>query len=114
MFHFQRLEGLTADASDGTPPTDFHREQFGGTLGGPIKRDRMFYFFALEHINENLQRANLSQPLGTCGVDVPVITNPAHEALINGSTECQRRALLNFFRTDPQPGRRQPDRPHHR
>ncbi len=99
VFHFQRLEGLTADASDGTPPTDFHREQFGGTLGGPIKRDRMFYFFALEHINENLQRANLSQPLGTCGVDVPVISNPAHETLINGSTECQRRALLNFFRT---------------
>ena len=99
VFHFQRLEGLTADASDGTPPTDFHREQFGGTLGGPIKRDRMFYFVALEHINEKLQRANLSQPLGSCSVDVPVITNPAHETLINGSTECQRRALLNFFRT---------------
>ena len=32
LFHFQRLEGLTADASDGTPPTDFHREQFGGTV----------------------------------------------------------------------------------
>jgi len=99
LFHFQRLEGLTADASDGTPPTDFHREQFGGTLGGPIKRDRLFYFVALEHINENLQRANLSRSLGTCGVAAPVITNPAHETLINGSTECQRLALLNFFRT---------------
>jgi hypothetical protein len=66
LFHFQRLEGLTADASDGTPPTDFHREQFGGTLGGPIRRDRLFYFVALENINENLQRANLSRSLGTC------------------------------------------------
>ncbi len=100
VFHFQRLEGLTADASDGTPPTDFHREQFGGTIGGPIKRDRVFFFAALEHINENLQRANLSQPLGTCGVDTPVITNPGHEALIDSSVECQRRALLNFFRTN--------------
>jgi hypothetical protein len=99
VFHFQRLEGLTADASDGTPPTDFHREQFGGTVGGPIKRDRIFFFGAIEHINENLQRANLSQSMGTCGVDVPVITNPAHETLINGSVECQRRALLSFFRT---------------
>ena len=78
LFHFQRLEGLTADTSDGTPPTDFHREQFGGTVGGPIKRDKLFFFVALEHINENLQRANLSQPLGA--VDVPVIANPAHEA----------------------------------
>ena len=99
LFHFQRLEGLTADASDGTPPTDFHREQFGGTVGGPIKRDRFFFFGALEHINENLVRANLSQSIGTCGVQTPVITNPAHESLINGSTECQRLALLNFFRS---------------
>ena len=114
LFHFQRLEGLTADASDGTPPTDFHREQFGGTMGGPIKRDRMFFFVALEHINENLQRANLSQPLGTCGVDVPVITNPAHEALINGSTECQRLRAAQLLPHHPQSGRRQPDRPHHR
>ena len=99
LFHFQRLEGLTADASDGTPPTDFHREQFGGTLGGPIKRDRVFFFGAIEHINENLQRANLSQPMGTCATQTPIITNPAHEGLINGSLECQRLALLNFFRT---------------
>ncbi len=97
-FHFQRLEGLTSDASDGTPPTDFHREQSGFTLGGPIKKDKAFFFVALEHINENLQRANLSAPLGTCAVSTPVITNPAHEALINNNVECQRLALLNFFR----------------
>lgn len=35
FFHFQRLEALTADASDGTPPTDFHREQFGGPWAAP-------------------------------------------------------------------------------
>jgi hypothetical protein len=99
LFHFQRLEGLTADASDGTPPTDFHREQFGGTAGGAVKRDRVFFFGAIEHINENLQRANLSQPIGTCATQAPIITNPDHEALINGSLECQRLALLNFFRT---------------
>jgi hypothetical protein len=99
VFHFQRLEGLTADASDGTPPTDFHREQFGGTAGGPLKRDRVFFFGAIEHINENLQRANLSQPMGTCATPTPIITNPAHETLINDSVECQRLALLNFFRT---------------
>ena len=35
LFHFQRLEALTGDLSDGTQLEDFHREQFGGTLGGP-------------------------------------------------------------------------------
>ena len=36
LFHYQRLEGLTSNTSDGKPLTDFHREQFGGTVGGPM------------------------------------------------------------------------------
>src|SRR3954469_5970063 len=47
VFHFQRMEALTADTSDGQSLTDFHREQFGGTIGGPIKQDKAFYFAAL-------------------------------------------------------------------
>ena len=37
LFHFQRLEALTGDLSDGTPLEDFHREQLGGTFGGPLE-----------------------------------------------------------------------------
>lgn len=99
LFHFQRLEGLTANASDGTPLTDFRREQFGGTIGGPIKRDRAFFFFASENINERLTRANLSIPIGSpCSVAAPTLA--VDEALINGSADCQRLALINFFRTN--------------
>src|SRR6185503_5364180 len=90
LFYFQRLEGLTANTSDGKPLKDFRREQFGGTVGGPIKRDKAFFFASLEGIRENLTRANLSDPIGTpCTVAAPVITNPAHEALINASPDCQ-------------------------
>jgi hypothetical protein len=97
IFHFQRLEALTANTSDGRPLEDFHREQFGGTVGGPIKKDKMFYFFALEHIRENLTRPNLSEPIGTpCSVSNPNIRN--HEGLIDGSADCQRVALISFFR----------------
>src|SRR5262249_61905094 len=46
LFHFQRLEALTSDTSDGKPLTDFRREQFGGTIGGPIVKDKMFFFGA--------------------------------------------------------------------
>ncbi|HLN98700.1 MAG TPA: carboxypeptidase regulatory-like domain-containing protein [Pyrinomonadaceae bacterium] len=99
LFYFQRLEGLSAHTSDGKPLKDFRREQFGGTIGGPIQKDKAFYFFALEGIRENLTRANLSDPIGTpCSVAAPVITNPAHETLINGSSDCQRVALINFIR----------------
>src|SRR6266404_5530521 len=44
LFHFQRLEALSAHTSDGKPLKDFRREQFGGTVGGPIRKDKAFYF----------------------------------------------------------------------
>jgi outer membrane receptor for ferrienterochelin and colicin len=56
-FYFQRLEALTANTSDGKPLEDFHREQYGATIGGPIRKDKAFYFFAFEGIRENLDRA---------------------------------------------------------
>ena len=81
LFHFQRLEALTHKNSDGTSQTDFHREQLGGTLGGPIVKSRAFFFFAFEQINANLTRPNLSQPFGDAAADA------------------QRTKLLNFFKT---------------
>jgi hypothetical protein len=98
LFHFQRLEALTAHTADGKPLTDFHREQFGGNVGGPIKRDKAFFFVAAEQIFENLTRANLSDPIGTpCPVTAPTIG--ANEALINSNTDCQRLALIGFIKT---------------
>src|SRR6185369_2927636 len=98
LFYFQRLEALSADTSDGKPLTDFHREQFGGTIGGPIIKDKVFFFAAVEQIIANLSRPNLSETIGTpCPVSSPTV--PANEALINSSPDCQRLALLNFFQT---------------
>src|SRR6202022_1493569 len=54
VFHFQRLEALAANTSDGKPLKDFRREQFGGSIGGPIKKDKSFFFLAFEGIHENL------------------------------------------------------------
>ena len=75
-FYFQRLEALTANTSDGKPLTDFHREQFGGTIGGPIKKDKAFFFFAFEGIREKSdarksERADRRTP---CPVAAPTIT----------------------------------------
>lgn len=96
LFYFQRLEALSANTSDGKPLKDFHREQFGGTFGGPIIKDKVFYFVAVEQIIANLSRLNLGEAIGTpCTVSAPTIG--ANEALINGSPDCQRLALLNFF-----------------
>ncbi|MBV8858988.1 MAG: TonB-dependent receptor [Acidobacteria bacterium] len=98
LFHFQRLEALTAHTSDGKPLTDFHREQFGGNVGGPLKKNKAFFFVAFEQIFENLTRANLSEQVGNtpCPVGAPTIV--ANEALINANTDCQRLALINFIK----------------
>jgi hypothetical protein len=97
-FYFQRLEALSSDTSDGKPLKDFRREQFGGTFGGPIIKDKMFFFGAVEQIKEKLTRPNLSEAIGTpCSVAAPTV--PANEALINSSPDCQRLALINFFKT---------------
>ncbi|HEX4948673.1 MAG TPA: TonB-dependent receptor, partial [Blastocatellia bacterium] len=98
IFHFQRLEGLTSNTSDGQPLKDFHREQFGATMGGPLIKNKLFLFGVYEGITGNLTRPNLSVPIGTpCAVQAPTIQ--ANEPLINSSADCQRLALLNFFRT---------------
>ncbi len=99
VFYFQRLEALTANTKpDNKPLKDFNRSQYGGTVGGPFRRDKAFYFLSFEGIHEKLSRDNLSVPIGApCSVTTPTV--PANEALINGSADCQRLALLNFFRT---------------
>ena len=98
LFHFQRIEALTGDLSDGTTLQDFHREQFGGTIGGPIRRDNAFYFLALEGITGDFRRENLGRVMGTpCPVAAPTLAQNA--ALINAQADCQRVALLNFFQS---------------
>src|SRR5262245_14681225 len=106
LFHHQRMEGLTSNTSDGKPLTDFHREQFGGTIGGPLVRDKAFLFGALEGIRENLQRPNLSEAIGTCPVSAPTLAG--NEALLGSNAECQRLALLQFFKTNRNQDEGQP------
>ena len=109
LFYFQRLESLTGELSDGTTLDKFHREQFGGTVGGPLSRDRLFYFAAVEGIAGNFERPNLSRAIGTpCPVAAPNIRSD--EALINGSADCQRLALLGFIRLARGSGRITADR----
>ncbi len=56
-FEFHRNDALDAknyfDVGDKPP---FTRNQFGGTIGGPVKQDKLFYFFGYEGLRENLGR----------------------------------------------------------
>src|SRR5438445_7208051 len=101
-FEYFRTESLSANTSDGKPLQDFRRNQFGGSMGGPIYRDKLFWFGNGEGIREDLTRKNLSAPLGAaCPVANPVFNSNISDAQINASAECQRQVLLNFFKTAP-------------
>jgi hypothetical protein len=101
LFEYFRTEGLTAATSDGKPLQDFRRNQFGGSLGGPMIKDKLFFFAAGEGIRENLTRANLSAPIGTaCAISNPVFNGNITDAQIVASAECQRQVLLNFMKTN--------------
>ena len=101
VFEYFRTEALTAATSDGKPLQNFRRNQFGGGVGGPLIKDKLFFFAASEGIRENLTRPNLSAPLGTAcsNPNVAFDGTPTTDALINGSADCQRVALVNFFKT---------------
>jgi hypothetical protein len=99
LFHFQRLEALSSNTSDGKPLKNFSREQFGGTIGGPIVKNKMFFFGAFEQIIAELTRDNLSTQLGSTPCPVATPTIAANEAIINGNTDCQRLALIGFMKS---------------
>jgi hypothetical protein len=64
QFHGALFEFLRNDDFDannfftnraGLPRTPFHQNQFGGTLGGPIRRDRVFFFGDYQGTRETTQ-----------------------------------------------------------
>src|SRR5204863_428591 len=52
------LNGRSFDQTIGTPP--FRRNQFGGALGGPIKKDKMFLFGTYEGFQQRLSVSSAS------------------------------------------------------
>jgi len=46
LFEFWRETALNANDYNSPQPTPLHRHQFGGTLGGPIAKDKTFFFFS--------------------------------------------------------------------
>jgi hypothetical protein len=55
LYLFHRNDNLDArNFFDGAKKPEFKRNQYGGSIGGPIKQDKLFFFFGYEALKENL------------------------------------------------------------
>lgn len=55
----------------GVPKSDFDRQQWGGTLGGPLIREKTFFFAAYDHVTENYGFANSIRPADAARIGLP-------------------------------------------
>ncbi|CAN5528626.1 TonB-dependent receptor [soil metagenome] len=56
-YEFHRNDNFDArNFFDQGKKPEFKRNQFGGSIGGPIRTDRLFFFFGYESLRENLGR----------------------------------------------------------
>lgn len=63
FFRNEALSSQNPDAVDaGLPVEDFRNYQFGGNIGGPIKRDKAFFFFAYERNDGQSSKPNSIDP----------------------------------------------------
>lgn len=60
-YWFLRDEGLDAKSFFDSTRLPFHRNQFGGSVGGPIKKDKTFFFADFEGFRQGLEITNVNR-----------------------------------------------------
>ena len=77
-----------------TPPGPYHRNQFGGDMGGPIRKDKIFLFGSYEGLRQVLSNF--------AGAFTPTA------AMFNGDFSALSAAIYNPLSFDPATGKRLP------
>ena len=95
---FHRNDALDArNFFDGPTKPDFWRHQFGGTVGGPLQTDRIFYFAGYEGLREKLGRT-ISSFVPDDNARQGLLPNPAAPGqLINIGVNPAVQPYLNEF-----------------
>jgi Carboxypeptidase regulatory-like domain/TonB-dependent Receptor Plug Domain len=98
-FEFFRHSALDAanyfDKQFNNPKPDFERNQFGGSIGGPIQRNKVFFFASYEGLREDLGTTDTAQ--------VPSMA-ARQGRLANGRTVPVSPSVVPFLNLYPVPG----------
>jgi outer membrane receptor protein involved in Fe transport len=66
-FYYNQPQSLIADFADGREPADQEKSQYGASLGGPILRDRLFFFGSFDN-----QDKTLTVPISSATLDADI------------------------------------------
>jgi len=94
-FYYFRDQNLNA-ALPGDSTNYFQRNQFGGSIGGPILKDRLFFFVDIEHNKQDL--LDPVEPGGPFTSLVGSFTSPFRETEGDGRIDYQFRRFKIFYR----------------
>ena len=79
FFRSQALQTNNAISEQaGQPKPDYSRQQYGGAIGGPIRKDKDFGFFAYEGLRERSQIAVTDLAYQELTLAIPLGAVPAH------------------------------------
>jgi outer membrane receptor protein involved in Fe transport len=88
LFEFLRNDDLNAneffEKREGNPRGALKQNQFGGTLGGPVVRDRLFFFFSYQ----GTRQVNAVSPSSTSSTNLPSQLTNNRTAAALGAAFC--------------------------
>ena len=100
LFYFFRGGGLISENFDGTKDRDFRQHQFGGSIGGPIIKDKAFFFFSYDQNEENRfkPRAQLTSPaIGGAPLSPTFCTTITTPGVACGGSVSAASTVLSFL-----------------
>ncbi len=87
--------GDSVSAKLGSLPSPFDRKQFGGRFGGPILKDKLFFFGGFERAQQSLQSLQvIPAPFNSLS---SAFDSPFHDTMYIGRLDWQARPNLQIF-----------------